>query len=138
MNRYLVNVNGRELEVALEGRSGSRLSLVIEGRRYQIDVQPLLELASAGAPAPQISYAAPVQGQTAQHDSGTVSAPMPGIIVSIQVKPGDAVKTGQVVAVMEAMKMENNIAARRDGTVKEVLVKPGQEVNNGQALVTIE
>lgn len=139
MNRYRVNLNGKEMEVAVRARTGSSLSLVIEGNQYDVDVQAILEKPRAAARTEFVAdlpAARPVAA--AASSSGTVAAPMPGIIVSIPVKAGDAVKRGQTVAVMEAMKMENSIAATRDGIVKEVHVAAGQEVNNGQALVTVE
>jgi len=66
-----------------------------------------------------------------------VRAPMPGKVVKVLVKAGDAVKAGQGVAVVEAMKMENELRAPRDGTVVEVAARDGQAVEAGQPLVTI-
>ena len=66
-----------------------------------------------------------------------VRAPMPGKVVKVMVKPGDAVKAGQGVVVIEAMKMENELKAPRDGSVVEVTVAEGAAVESGQALVTI-
>ena len=67
----------------------------------------------------------------------TVAAPMPGTVLKINVKVGDAVKAGQAVAVLEAMKMENEIAAPQDGTVASVNVSQGASVNTGDVLVTL-
>jgi 3-methylcrotonyl-CoA carboxylase alpha subunit len=69
--------------------------------------------------------------------AGRLTAPMPGKVVSFAVKPGDAVKAGQALAVMEAMKMEHTIAAPNDGTVAELLYAPGDQVAEGAELLTL-
>ncbi len=84
------------------------------------------KLAGAAAARPQQS------GPTA------IKSPMPGKVVKLLVKPGDAVKSGQGVAIVEAMKMENELRAPRDGRIKDVVVKEGQPVEGGQTLATIE
>lgn len=88
---------------------------------------PAAPAAPAAAPAP----AAPKAG------ANDVTAPLPGTITQILVKEGDAVKAGQVVLKMEAMKMENDITAEAAGTVKAVLVKQGDQVQQGQGLVQL-
>lgn len=69
--------------------------------------------------------------------NGVVTAPIPGIVISLNVQPGDVVAAGQVLAVMEAMKMENNILCPKDGQVKEIRVSPGKEVATGEVLMVI-
>lgn len=68
----------------------------------------------------------------------SVRAPMPGLVVAIQVEPGQEVARGQSLVVLQAMKMENELIAREAGRVKEVLVSPGQTVDQDQTLVTLE
>ena len=63
---------------------------------------------------------------------------MPGVILKVNVKPGDQVKVNDVLAVIEAMKMETSVVARMDGTVDEVFVKGGQSVKAGELLLTIK
>ena len=70
--------------------------------------------------------------------SGSVTVPMQGTIVKVLVSVGDTVEEGQTVCVLEAMKMENNIAADKPGTVTEVKVEAGQSVGSGDVVVTIE
>ena len=72
------------------------------------------------------------------HAHGTIAAPMQGTILSVPVEEGQEIKAGEVVCVLEAMKMENHIAATVDGTVSQVTVKPGDVVQSGQTLVVIE
>ncbi len=79
-----------------------------------------------------------LQTADAAASTGRLSAPMPGKVVSFAVKPGDVVKAGQALAVMEAMKMEHTIAAPKDGTVAELLYTPGDQVVEGAELLTLE
>jgi 3-methylcrotonyl-CoA carboxylase alpha subunit len=74
----------------------------------------------------------------AAHEAGRLTAPMPGKIVSFAVKAGDAVKAGQALAVMEAMKMEHTIQAPADGKVAELLFAPGDQVTEGAELLRLE
>jgi 3-methylcrotonyl-CoA carboxylase alpha subunit len=72
------------------------------------------------------------------HDEGgRLTAPMPGKVLHFHVKPGDSVRAGQVLAVMEAMKMEHAIAAPADGVVAELLYAPGDQVPEGAELLTL-
>ena len=86
----------------------------------------------APAPAAVSAPAAPVPGS-----GTTVAAPMPGNILKVMVKPGDAVKSGQILLLLEAMKMENEIYSPCDGTVSSVLVSVGGTVNSNDPMVVI-
>ena len=116
MKNYKVNVNGTEYKVAIE--------LISE---EEAKAAPAAKPAAAPAPAP----AATGEGEA-------VSCPMPGTILDVKVKVGDAVKKGQVLMILEAMKMENEIMAGCDGTVTSVSVQNGQSVENGTPLCTIK
>jgi len=120
MKKYRVNVNGTVYDITLE---------VLEGEEAKAPAAPAAP-APVAAPAPAPA-AAPVAG------GQSVDAPMPGNIISINVKPGQAVKKGDVLLILEAMKMENEIMAPADGTVGSVTVTPGQTVQSGQQLLTI-
>ena len=82
----------------------------------------------------QIARPAAPAGANGGHD---IVAPMPGTILSVAVKTGEAVESGQIVAVLEAMKMKNPIRASFDGTVSEIAVTPGQAVAYGEVLVRL-
>jgi len=77
-------------------------------------------------------------GSTSRSNAPAVTAPMHGIVAEISVKPGDAVHAGQVVAVIEAMKMMNEVTAHRDGTVSSIAAKPGDTVETGAPLLAFE
>ena len=113
--KYTATLNGKQYEVELE-------------RIDAYEPMPRYGEAPAVAPAP---VAAPAAGAT------TVEAPMPGKILNIKVSAGQAVKFGETVIVMEAMKMETEIVAPADGTVAQILVKAGDAVDTGAALVTL-
>ncbi len=114
MKKYRVNVNGTQYDITLE---------VLEG---EAAAAPAPKAAPAAAP----KAAAPAGGQA-------ISAPMPGTILSVNVKPGQAVKKGDVLVMLEAMKMENEIMAPADGTVGAVNVTKGQSVQSGDVLLTL-
>jgi acetyl-CoA/propionyl-CoA carboxylase biotin carboxyl carrier protein len=114
----------------------------VNGRRFGVTVwvpesQVGAAVAAGGAkvaPRPRRSAGA----SAAAAGSGSVAVPMQGTIVKVLVSPGEAVEVGQTVCVLEAMKMENNIAADKSGTVKEVKVEAGQSVGTGDVVVVIE
>ena len=114
MKKYRVNVNGTAYEVEIE----------------LIDANAVAS-APAAAPAPaQAPAAAPAGGQT-------INAPMPGTILKVNVANGQAVKKGDVLMILEAMKMENEIMAPCDGTVAGVSVAQGASVDSGAVLCTL-
>ena len=122
MKTYRVNVNGTNYEVALEE---------IKGGQAPATAAPAPAPAAAPAPAPA---AAPAP---APADGTEVKSPMPGTILSVNVKAGDSVKSGQVLMVLEAMKMENEIMAPVDGTIASVGVSQGASVESGALLCVI-
>ena len=123
--KYTATLNGKQYEVELE-----RIDAYEPMPRY--GEAPAAPAAPAPAPAaPAAPAAAPAAGAT------TVEAPMPGKILNIKVSAGQAVKFGETVIVMEAMKMETEIVAPADGTVAQILVKAGDAVDTGAALVTL-
>ena len=117
MRTYRVNVNGNNYEVTIEEVTGSAAQA------------PVAAAAPAAAPAPV--SAAPVSGGT------EMKSPMPGTILSVNVNPGDSVKSGQVLMVLEAMKMENEIMSPVDGTIASVNVNQGATVESGTLLCVI-
>ena len=111
-------------------------NITVNGVTYVVDVEEVSSSAPTAAPvaapaAPKAAPAPAVAGGTA------VKAPMPGNIMKINVKAGDAVKKGDVLVVLEAMKMENDICAPADGTVASVAVSQGATVETDAVLVTL-
>lgn len=127
--KYKVTLNGRTYEVEVEA---GKAMLLDEYEAIVPTAAPVAAPAAAPAPAvaPAPAAAAPVAGDA-------VTAPMPGNILKVNVTPGQAVKEGDVLVVLEAMKMENEILAPKACTVKQVLVSKGSTVDTGATLVVL-
>ena len=156
---YQLKVSGQDFKVEIGAQQANQLRVTVNGTPYDVAfVQP------AGAAIPQVGAVVPAfAGQafpaapavaatpaavempaTAAAASpapaaqqGAVLAPIPGLIVQIAVQVGESVIAGQTVAVMEAMKMENNLVCQADGTVLDILVQKGAEVSTGQVIMHI-
>ena len=131
--KYKVTLNGRTYEVEVEAGKAMLLD------EYEA-VVPSAPAAPAAAPVAAAPVAAPAAAPAAPAVTAageTVSAPMPGTILKVNVTAGQAVKEGDLLVVLEAMKMENEIFAPKAGTVAQVLVNKGSSVDTGAALVVI-
>lgn len=111
-----------------------QLKVTVNGIAYDVCVEEVGEVASA--PAVAAAPAAPAAPAAAGGE--VITAPMPGTILSVNVTVGQAVKKGDVLCVLEAMKMENEIYAPRDGEVASVTATKGEAVESGKALVTLK
>ena len=131
---YIVTVNGEKYEVEVERVGGSSSSL---SRRPMERTSRPREAVPASQPAPVAQATAPTPAPVSAV-AGSVVSPMPGTILEVKVKEGDAVSVGQVVVILEAMKMENPIVAPKDGIIQSINVAKGDTVETGNALVTIE
>ena len=128
--KYKVTLNGRTYEVEVEAGKAMLLD------EYEAIVPTAAPAAPAAAPAPVAApAAAPAAAAPVAGDA--VTAPMPGNILKVNVTPGQAVKEGDVLVVLEAMKMENEILAPKACTVKQVLVSKGSTVDTGATLVVL-
>lgn len=123
MRKFNISVNGKSYEVEVEEVGGATVN-------YSAPA-PKAAPAQNAAPAPKAAPAAPVAG------AENITSPMPGTIVSVKVKVGDTVNSGDVLCVLEAMKMENEIMAPRAGKVVGVSAAQGDSVNSGDILVSI-
>ena len=109
----------------------------VNGKVYEVELEAVTEAPGSIAAAPK-AEAAPAAAPAAPAGEGVaLEAPMQGTILAVKVAAGEAVKKGQVVAILEAMKLENEIVANADGVVQQVLVSKGQTVNNQQTLLII-
>ena len=144
--KYVATINGKKYEVEVEKleayKSLDRNGVAAPAAPVLPASAPVQRPAApapvAAAPAPaQAPAAAPAPAAAAPAGATTVEAPMPGKILNIKVSEGQAVKFGEVVVIMEAMKMETEIVAPADGTVSKILVKAGDSVDTGAALVAL-
>lgn len=129
MKKFNVTVNGSTYEVAVEEIGGG------------VSAAPAAPAAAPAAPvapaAPAAPTPTPVSAASGSAGAVKVEAPMPGTILKINVKVGDSVKKGDALVVLEAMKMENDIASPADGVVASVNVSQGASVNTGELLVSL-
>lgn len=148
--KYHISIKGQQFEIAVGDVGQGVAKVTVNGVDYDVqiheeqdaaDARPMLPAVSvpaAPAPAPQKATLAPQPAPEAVSGGNVVKAPMPGLILDVQVRAGDAVKAGQTVIIMEAMKMENSITVKIDGTVKEIHVQKGAQVMTGHPLLVVE
>ena len=141
MKTYKFKINGNGYEVAINSVEGQTASVTVNGTPYTVELEnapaaPAQAVPVQAAPA-QAPSAAPAPAPAASGAGKAVTAPLPGVIIAVKVNVGDAVKAGQEVAVLEAMKMENFIEATHDGTVTAIHVAKGDSVLEGAPVVTI-
>ena len=141
MKTYKFKINGNGYNVVINSVSGNIADVNVNGTAYQVELEEETVAPSQTNVTPvSPTSATPVQNAPAPKPSGAgkaVQAPLPGVIIALKVNVGDSIKAGQVVAVLEAMKMENEIQAEFDGTVTAVNVAKGDSVLEGAPIVTI-
>ena len=149
MKQYSYTINGAAYDVQIESIKGSVAKVKVNGLDLDVQIHgsltegdlPNLEGgAPAVAPAPVASAPAAAPAAPAKGEAGAgapIKAPLPGVVTKVLVSQGQAVKKGDTVLVLEAMKMENNIQAEQDGTVTGICCAPGDSVMEGTTLITI-
>lgn len=166
MRSYTIVVNGKEFNINVNELAADRFQVLMGESQYEVQLADDSELpqaiitpaitasqpASAPAPRPVSTPMPPVAASTgvvptpvskghvpaAVAASNSVTAPMPGAITKVEVEAGSTVQRGQVLLMLEAMKMYNAIRSPRDGVVAEVLVQAGQQVAYGDVLVRFQ
>lgn len=145
MKSYKFRINGNEYNVDINSVEGNIADVTVNGASYQVEMEnapaPVQKPAQAPAAAVASTGSAtttPAPKAAAPAGAGKpVTSPLPGVIIEVSVKEGQTVKAGQKVAVLEAMKMENEIQAPADGTVTAILVNKGDSVLEGAEIVKI-
>ncbi len=136
MKNFKFKLGGKDYETSVEEKDGNIVEVTVNGKAYSVELEqqkaqpaarPVVRNSAAPAPA-----AAPAGG------ASKISAPLPGNVTKVLVSAGQAVKKGDVLLVMEAMKMENNITAEFDCKVTKIVAQVGQSVNQGDVLVEVE
>ena len=153
MNKYQYKVQGVDYEVEIEDVEGNIAKVNVNGIPFEVELQkpinaakhptmtrPKVEAPKPAAPAAPVAAAASAAPAAPAAPAGAgspVKAPLPGTVTDIKVSVGQQVSIGDVVLVLEAMKMQNNIEAEYAGTVTSITVKPGETVMEGAVLLTI-
>ena len=132
MKDYALKINGHNYDVRIDdvNESSTLAHVVVNGTAYEVEIAGAK---GAATKRPQVAPA-PVAPSTGY----TIKCPLPGTVLSINVKVGDTIATGQTLVILEAMKMENNIDADRAGVVKQIFVQQGATVMEGDNLILIE
>ena len=135
MKTYTITVNGKAYEVEVEEMGGAPAAAPApQAAAAPAQAAPAAPAAPAPAPA---ATPAPAVGGPIPEGAITVKAPMPGKISALKAEAGKAVKRGDIILVLEAMKMQNDITATADGTLHEIRVNPGDNVKTGDVLAVI-
>lgn len=145
MKEYKFTIGGKKYEVAVSGIEGNVADVSVNGVAYKVEIEEgaapaaVSAASPAAAPAAQAKApaAAPAPAPAAAGAGKSILSPLPGVIISVDVKQGDSVKRGDKVAVIEAMKMENEILSDCDGTVTAIHVQKGDTVADEAKIVTI-
>ena len=148
MKQYKYTINGTQFDVTIDSINGSQAKVEVNGIPFEVTMhgsslveEDLPTVSTEGAAAPAVAPAAePAAAPAAKGAAGAgtpVKAPLPGVVTKVLVQNGQAVKKGETVLVLEAMKMENNINAECDGAITGICVAPGDSVKEGTTLLTI-
>lgn len=143
MKEYKYKINGNTYNVSIGDIDDSVAQVEVNGVPYKVELEKAQAVKVVSAPRPS---AAPrtesgnkvISKPSVSGGANAVKAPLPGVVLSVNVKEGDTVKAADTVIVLEAMKMENAIHAGRDGKIKSINVKQGDSVLQDDVLIVIE
>ncbi len=143
-NIFKVLLDGREFRVEVAQSDKDKITLIIDNKPYQIflDSDDTFningELYNFEVIDEQVAKVLKSGTEVTHKKEAIVTAPMPGLVIEVEVKEGDSVKKGQGLLIIEAMKMQNEFKSPRDGIVKKIMVQKGQTVNSKDTLIVIE
>jgi len=138
MKEFTFKINGQEYKTAVTEKDGGITEVTVNGKNYQVEMERKAAPAApkaAPAAAPKAAAAAPAAAAPA--GGKKVTSPLPGSIIKVLVKEGQAVKKGDTLLTLESMKMENPVQAECDGTIQQVAVTAGQTVMQDDLLVVL-
>ncbi len=142
MQKFKFNINGKSYEAIVEETERNTARVELNGKSYTVQVEKEEAIVS-----PKIAAVKPSQSggdfvdvpeQVITGNAGSIKSPLPGNVSKIKVQEGQAVKAGDVLMTLEAMKMENEIMAPAAGKVKKIYVTEGKAVQQGEALIDLE
>ena len=144
MKEYKYKINGNLYNVTVGDIEENNVKVEVNGTSYTVEleksvkpkIRPVVRTANTTPAAPP--PASTVTRQAAAAGKSSIKSPLPGVILDLKVKEGDAVKRGQTLLILEAMKMENDIKADHDGKVTSIYVSKGESILEGTDLISIE
>jgi biotin carboxyl carrier protein len=131
-----LKIDGKTYQVEIRSLTPDAAQVEVDGREVQVDINIPKDAPRAPAPRPAPKPATPAAARPAPAGTKSLQSLMPGVVIKILVKEGQQVGAGDVLLVLEAMKMENEIRSDRSGTIGSIDVTPGQQVQTGDPLVT--
>jgi biotin carboxyl carrier protein len=143
MKKFKFNIGGSDYNVEIIETVDNEIHLEVNGTFYQVSMEKEIKtsktpiLVRAEVPPPTLKEKKIPKTQV-KTENITVRSPLPGVIITVEVKDGDEVKMGQKLLTMEAMKMANNVLAEKDGFIRSIKVKAGDSVMQGDTLMVIE
>lgn len=139
MKNFKFTISGNTYEVDIKGLEGNLVNIEVNGTQYTVEVHR--EVRTTKTPTLiRAHIPASDKDKIEKREKGDpmpIIAPLPGSIIEIFVRPGDVIKKGQPLLVMEAMKMENKILSEKEGVVESVRVSPGESVLQGDVLIEL-
>lgn len=145
MKRFKFTINGNQYDAEIISVDDTIADVEINGTHYKVEVDKALQVTktpklvrSVAVPSTDTHpSAAKTSSPAAPKGAGTIKSPLPGVVLDVLVKPGDSVKMGQKLLVLEAMKMENNIEADKEGRIVSIEKHKGDAVMEGDVLIVI-
>lgn len=149
MKEYVLSIGGKEYRAEVKSISSESASIVVNGKEYEVELEDFgISQAAApvarpaadrpAQPAAPVAHAAGAASRPSPSGlAGSITSPLPGLILEVLVREGDEVKAGQDLMVMEAMKMENKIQSPHDGVVRKIFVQQGANVAEGEKLIEV-
>lgn len=149
MKEYKFKINGNAYQVAVSKVEDGVASVTVNGTPYNVELEgdiqspkPVKPVHVSPATYQATPQAAPAKVEApvaaASGSATPLKSPLPGVILDVRVKEGDAVKEGQTLMILEAMKMENNVDSNKSGVVKSIMKRTGDSIMEGDVLLTIE
>ena len=143
--KFTISINGKSYEISIGDITSSPISVFADGKEYKVELKNDF-IEKTGAEISNTDDISEVKInkkndsiiETNQVEDGTVRAPMPGVIIEIKVSKGDDVKKGDILMILESMKMENSIKTSVDGIVSSIFISQGDSVQFGQSLMEIK
>src|SRR5574339_293875 len=131
--RYVIKVADKDYEVEIEDLNARPIIAHVDGQEFKVNPQDGVQPSRRQAELKPVEL--PKQSTASNEGSNELTAPLPGTVIEIFVKTGEQIESGQVLLIIEAMKMKNSIRSTRSGKVTDVLVGPGENVEHKQPLV---
>jgi len=141
MKKYKLTINEKEYDTRIVDYSSDRVIVQINGHDFEVDIdteaQKVTKIIRAPKKSPDLEVLASHEKKPVSVSPGTVTSPIPGLVISIKVAVGDTVAKGDTIIILEAMKMESEIASTASGTVKKIFVKEQQSIQENDPIIEV-